>query len=87
MSPWRHRGRNHLHRAFFQRDDHPGGGRPGETIDLEMTGMPIHRWWTTVIIDGADRLGGANFNTDAKATSRLPESWYPTPTPVSTRCG
>ena len=30
-----------------------------------MTGMPIHRLVEDVIIDGADRLGNANFNTDA----------------------
>ena len=43
----------------------PAAAAPGETIDLEMTGMPIHRLVDDVIIDGADRLGNANFNTDA----------------------
>ena len=43
----------------------PAAAAPGETIDLEMTGMPIHILVDNVIIAGADRLGNANFNTDA----------------------
>ena len=43
----------------------PTAAAPGETIDLDMTGMPIHRLVDDVIIDGADRLGNANFNTNA----------------------
>ena len=42
----------------------PAAAAPGETIDLEMTGMPILRLVEDVIIDGVDRLGNQNVNTD-----------------------
>ena len=42
----------------------PAAAAPGESIDLEITGMPIGELVTEVTIDGGNRLGGINLNTD-----------------------
>ena len=43
----------------------PSQARPGETIGLEITGMPIYSLVKHIKIDGADRLD-ISFNTDAE---------------------
>ena len=42
----------------------PAAAAPGQTIDLEISGMPIGELVSEVTIDGGDRLGGINLNTD-----------------------
>ena len=42
----------------------PPAAAPGQTIDLEISGMPIGELVSRVTIDGGDRLGGINLNTD-----------------------
>ena len=42
----------------------PAAAAPGETIDLEISGMPIGELVSKVTIDGGNRLGGINLNTD-----------------------
>ena len=42
----------------------PAAAAPGETIDLDISGMPIGELVSKVTIDGGNRLGGINLNTD-----------------------
>ena len=42
----------------------PEAAAPGETIDLEISGMPIGELVDEVTIDGGNRLGGTRLNTD-----------------------
>ena len=42
----------------------PAAAVPGQTIDLEISGMPIGELVSKVTIDGGNRLGGINLNTD-----------------------
>ena len=42
----------------------PPAAAPGQTIDLEISGMPIGELVSKVTIDGGNRLGGINLNTD-----------------------
>ena len=42
----------------------PAAAAPGQTIDLEISGMPIYERVTEVVIDGGNRLGGTVVNTD-----------------------
>ena len=42
----------------------PAAAAPGQTIDLEISGMPIGELVSGVMIDGGNRLGGINLNTD-----------------------
>ena len=42
----------------------PAAAAPGQTIDLEISGMPIGELVSEVMIDGGNRLGGINLNTD-----------------------
>ena len=42
----------------------PSAAAPGQTIDLEISGMPIGELVSGVMIDGGNRLGGINLNTD-----------------------
>ena len=42
----------------------PPAAAPGQTIGLEISGMPIGELVSEVTIDGGDRLGGINLNTD-----------------------
>ena len=42
----------------------PAAAAPGQTIDLEISGMPIGELVSKVTIDGGNRLGGINLNTD-----------------------
>ena len=42
----------------------PPAAAPGQTITLEISGMPIGELVSEVIIDGGNRLGGINLNTD-----------------------
>ena len=42
----------------------PAAAAPGQTIDLEISGMPIGELVSEVTIDGGNRLGGINLNTD-----------------------
>ncbi len=42
----------------------PAAAAPGETIDLEISGMPIGELVDEVTIDGGNRLGGTRLNTD-----------------------
>ena len=42
----------------------PPAAAPGQTIALEISGMPIGELVSEVIIDGGNRLGGINLNTD-----------------------
>ena len=42
----------------------PPAAAPGQTIDLEISGMPIGELVSEVTIDGGNRLGGINLNTD-----------------------
>ena len=44
----------------------PPAAAPGESIDLEITGMPIYERVTEVMIDGGNRLGGTAVNTDSE---------------------
>ena len=44
----------------------PAAAAPGESIDLEITGMPIYERVTEVTIDGGNRLGGTAVNTDSE---------------------
>ena len=44
----------------------PLAAAPGESIDLEITGMPIYERVTEVTIDGGNRLGGTAINTDSE---------------------
>ena len=44
----------------------PLAAAPGESIDLEITGMPIYERVTEVTIDGGNRLGGTAVNTDSE---------------------
>ena len=42
----------------------PAAAAPGETIDLEISGMPIGELVDEVTIDGGNRLGSTRLNTD-----------------------
>ena len=42
----------------------PPAAAPGQTIDLDISGMPIGELVSAVTIDGGNRLGGINLNTD-----------------------
>jgi hypothetical protein len=42
----------------------PAAAAPGETIDLDISGMPIGEVVSEVVIDGGNRLGGTRLNTD-----------------------
>ena len=42
----------------------PAAAAPGQTIDLEISGMPIGELVDEVTIDGGNRLGGTRLNTD-----------------------
>ena len=42
----------------------PAAAAPGQTIDLDISGMPIGELVSEVTIDGGNRLGGINLNTD-----------------------
>ena len=44
----------------------PLAAAPGESIDLEITGMPIYERVTEVTIDGGNRMGGTAINTDSE---------------------
>ena len=44
----------------------PPAAAPGESIDLEITGMPIYERVTEVTIDGGNRMGGSAINTDSE---------------------
>ena len=44
----------------------PPAAAPGESIDLEITGMPIYERVTQVTIDGGNRMGGTAINTDSE---------------------
>ena len=44
----------------------PAAAAPGESINLEITGMPIYERVTGVTIDGGNRLGGTAVNTDSE---------------------
>ena len=44
----------------------PAAAAPGESIDLEISGMPIYERVTEVMIDGGNRLGGTAINTDSE---------------------
>ena len=44
----------------------PAAAAPGESIDLEITGMPIYERVTEVTIDGGNRLGGTVLNTNSE---------------------
>ena len=44
----------------------PLAAAPGESIDLEITGMPIYERVTQVTIDGGNRMGGTAINTDSE---------------------
>ena len=44
----------------------PPAAAPGESIDLEITGMPIYERVTEVTIDGGNRMGGTAINTDSE---------------------
>ena len=44
----------------------PPAAAPGESINLEITGMPIYERVTEVTIDGGNRMGGTAINTDSE---------------------
>ena len=44
----------------------PAAAAPGESINLEITGMPIYERVTEVTIDGGNRLGGTAVNTNSE---------------------
>ena len=44
----------------------PAAAAPGETISLEITGMPIYEQVDSVMIDGGNRLSGTAINTDSE---------------------
>ena len=44
----------------------PPAAAPGESIGLEITGMPIYERVTEVTIDGGNRLGGTAVNTNSE---------------------
>ena len=44
----------------------PAAAAPGETISLEITGMPIYERVDRVMIDGGNRLSGSASNTDSE---------------------
>ena len=44
----------------------PPAAAPGQTIQLELSGMPIYERVNEVVIDGGNRLGGTAINTDSE---------------------
>ena len=46
----------------------PPAAAPGQTIQLELSGMPIYERVNEVVIDGGNRLGGTAVNTDSEGS-------------------
>ena len=55
----------------------PGMAAPGETISVSVEGMPPYQLVDHVKIDGADRLGGRNINTDREGDATVSDILVP----------
>ena len=59
----------------------PAAARPGETISLELTGMPVFQVVKQVRIAGGNRLGSATFNTDRDGNATVTDVLVPAADP------
>ena len=55
----------------------PAAAGPGQTISVGIEGMPPYTLVDHVRIDGADRLGGRNVNTDREGDAMVPDILVP----------
>ena len=55
----------------------PAAAGPGQTISVGIQGMPPYTLVDHVRIDGADRLGGRNVNTDREGDAMVPDILVP----------
>ena len=55
----------------------PGMAAPGETITVNIQGMPPYQLVEHVKIDGANRLGGRNINTDREGDAEVADILVP----------
>ena len=55
----------------------PAAAGPGQTISIEIQGMPPYTLVDEIRIDGADRLGGRNVNTDREGDATVSDILVP----------